>query len=338
MALTEEQQTALSQLRALFANWVVPFGSAKSSEERAAIPETGVPEDIIVRVETAQPSSIPNDIIPSTKLRNWESVPIFFYTLRTASQPPPPDAKVILHIHGGGSVSGHPAEERFIRLFSRMLRALSSGSKSAEQYVIAAPSYRLSTTPQNAFPGALQDLVSAYDYLITQGYKASNIVISGDSAGGNHALILTYLISKSPSRTLPSSVVTYAPVATHVYTSLSEHARAQSSVDIFPLSVYETSSKMYLGDSDLRLEDPLISGIHIPFNNTWPKTLILVGTGDQLIDTSRTLEQKINYANVSVELVEYDRVPHGWWTLPHIFPNENQDALHRMTKFVLGTA
>ncbi|KIK93280.1 hypothetical protein PAXRUDRAFT_829115 [Paxillus rubicundulus Ve08.2h10] len=150
------------------------------------------------------------------------------------------------------------------------------------------------------------------------------------------ALVLTYLISQS-DRTLPNGIITIAPAAIQVYTNLSEHARAQANVDIFPLSLYQFASTMYMRDSGLSPEDGLISGAYIPFTNSWPKTLIMVGTGDQLIDASRELEKNLKGLETPMELVEYDGVPHGWWVFPRIFPEENQDAARRIARFILGS-
>ncbi|KAF9221453.1 alpha/beta-hydrolase [Gyrodon lividus] len=184
-----------------------------------------------------------------------------------------------------------------------MLHALSSvsgGAGGAGHHVVAAPCYRLSTTPENSFPAALQDLIAAYDYLI----KASNITLPS---------LETVRAGTTSDRMLPSGIVTIAPVALHVYTNLSEHAKAQASVDIPPLSVSQAASTMYIGGA-----------------------LIVVGTGDQLIDASRELEKILKSLKRSVELVEYDGLPHGWWTLPRVFPEENLDAVQRIARFIHG--
>ena len=42
--------------------------------------------------------------------------------------------------------------------------------------------YRLA--PENPFPAALDDSITAYRWLLAQGYKPERIVIAGGSAGG----------------------------------------------------------------------------------------------------------------------------------------------------------
>lgn len=93
-------------------------------------------------------------------------------------------------------------------------------------------------------------------------------------------------------------------------------------------------SKTYVGDSGVAQSDPLVSGAYIPFAASWPKTLILVGSGDLLIDGSRELEKRLLALNLSVELVEYDERPHVWWILSHILAEDIQDAGQRIAQLV----
>ena len=90
----------------------------------------------------------------------------------------------------------------------------------------------------------------------------------------------------------------------------------------------------YVGNSGVSRIDPLVSGVFIPFAAPWPKTLILVGSGDLLIDGSRELAKRLLAVNIPVELVEYDGRPHGWWVTPEIFPEDIQDATQRVAQIV----
>jgi len=93
---------------------------------------------------------------------------------------------------------------------------------------------------------------------------------------------------------------------------------------------------MYIGNSGVSPTDPLVSGALLPFGASWPRTLILVGTADQLIDGSRELKKRLAALNRPVELVEYYERPHGWWVMPHLFSLNVQDAVERIARFVLS--
>jgi acetyl esterase/lipase len=103
-------------------------------------------------------------------------------------------ATVVLHIHGGAFVVGDGRTEATGYLASCLL-------KHTPATHVFAPQYRVSTLPanktSNPFPAALQDSLSAYLYLIkTLKISPKNIIIGGDSAGGNLAIAILRYISE----------------------------------------------------------------------------------------------------------------------------------------------
>ncbi|KAL8686273.1 MAG: hypothetical protein Q9218_007218 [Villophora microphyllina] len=105
---------------------------------------------------------------------------------------------VILHFHGGAFVTGD----------SRM-NTLGFGAglltKHTNHYVFALQ-YRLASNPApdgGRFPAALQDAVTAYQWLLDRGIPASDIILSGDSAGGNLVVALLRYIVENPAADLP---------------------------------------------------------------------------------------------------------------------------------------
>ena len=148
------------------------------------------------------------------------------------------------------------------------------------------------------------------------------------------AVVLTHLVLQS-DRLSPRGVIPIAPAAIQVYDRMSEYAKAQARTDIIDFSASETLASAYVGDSGVARADPLVSGAFIPFTASWPKTLILIGSGDKLIDVSRELEKRLSALKRPVELVEYDELPHGFWALAHLFPDDIQDVAQRVARFVL---
>ena len=148
------------------------------------------------------------------------------------------------------------------------------------------------------------------------------------------AVVLTHLVSQS-GRPSPRCVVAIAPGAIQARDRQSDYAKAQADNDIMDSSLHEMITSAYVGDSGVSRTDPLVSGAFLPFTASWPRTLILVGTADQLIDSSRELEKRLTAVKGPVELVEYNERPHGWWVMPHLFPETIQDAVQRIARFVL---
>ncbi|KAM3532923.1 hypothetical protein MY4038_003836 [Beauveria bassiana] len=115
---------------------------------------------------------------------------------------PPADANlagetVVLHFPGGAFVVevGHEA-------FGRRAADVMLHGGQAARFVWAQ--YRLASTRNQGFPAAVQDAVTFYAHLLSLGYDAKNIVLSGDSAGGNVALaLLRYLEATRGALPLP---------------------------------------------------------------------------------------------------------------------------------------
>jgi monoterpene epsilon-lactone hydrolase len=188
--LTDEQRAAVTAIRARITSAMksLPGTPAESVDKRARRPDPeSVPADVTVSVEIAPPSPQPHPLLPGTALKTPERVPIYFFALHGDSAERA-DTRVLFFVHGGGNITGHPTHLPFIEFYAQLLRAVASlsGDGAPGKWVLIAPSYRLATVPENAFPAALQDIVAAYDYVLGKGYDASNIVVAGDSAGGNH--------------------------------------------------------------------------------------------------------------------------------------------------------
>ena len=61
------------------------------------------------------------------------------------------------------------------------------------------PEYRLA--PEEPFPAAVEDVMACYRELLSLGYAPEDIVVAGDSAGGNLTMVLLQQAKKrGPSR------------------------------------------------------------------------------------------------------------------------------------------
>ncbi|KAJ1330863.1 epsilon-lactone hydrolase [Microdochium nivale] len=112
----------------------------------------------------------------------------------------PSNAVVIYHIHGGAFTIGDGRTDQIGFAANTMLAHAGADAVFSLQY-------RLSSRPgAHPFPAALQDVLTGYLYLTrTLSIPASNIVISGDSAGGNLAVaFLRYLSQHGADTGLPN--------------------------------------------------------------------------------------------------------------------------------------
>jgi len=110
-----------------------------------------------------------------------------WYPSRIDHANPPKD--VVLHFHGGGYTLGDGRTADCGFGASIILKHTSVGH-------VFCPQYRLSANTGGRFPAALQDALTSYAYLIFDlAILPSNIILSGDSAGGHMALQLLRYIS-----------------------------------------------------------------------------------------------------------------------------------------------
>jgi acetyl esterase/lipase len=99
--------------------------------------------------------------------------------------------KVILQFHGGAYV---------MRFFDQYRMVAHKYSKISRHATVVSVDYH--TAPNYVFPKALEDGLKVWNWLIDQGYKEENIIVDGDSAGGNITLALTMLL-RDANRKLP---------------------------------------------------------------------------------------------------------------------------------------
>ena len=149
--------------------------------------------------------------------------------------------QVLLYLHGGGFVFGLTPQH------------LEMGAYLAQKMDarVLMVDYRLA--PAHPFPAALDDCVAAYCWLLKQEISAQNIVIAGDSAGGN--LTLTTLLKlRDMAQPLPTAAACLSPV---VDLNSQEHRRPDFKDPLLPPKVSKFYTQSYVGQHNA--QDPLIS-------------------------------------------------------------------------------
>lgn len=105
---------------------------------------------------------------------------------------------VILYLHGGGYTCG---DLEYAAGFGSML-AVQCGVR------VFCAAYRLA--PENRFPAAVDDVVTAYRYLLDKGYSPTHITVCGESAGGGLCYTLCLRL-KEMDLPLPCGIIAISP-------------------------------------------------------------------------------------------------------------------------------
>lgn len=221
---------------------------------------------------------------------------------------------VILYCHGGGYSTGSC-------IYARTLTTKFATSTSLDVFCF---DYRLA--PEHPYPAALEDAMKAWDYLLLLGYGAREIIIAGDSAGGNLALALTQKL-KQEGRILPKGLVLMSPWTDLLSTGKSHQTRAEED-PVLNASYLEEMIQNYAANK--QLDNPLISPLYGDMTG-FPPTYIQVGDCEILLNDSTMLHKKMIKDNVSVKMDIFK----GMWHVFQMSPLKNAyDAMDKNAEFI----
>lgn len=176
-------------------------------------------------------------------------------------------AQVILHIHGGVFFLGEP---RTHRAFASEL-AVKMGA------TVWSLDYPLS--PEHLYPHAMQAVKDAVLALIDQGHSAENIILSGDSCGGNLALAAV-LALRDTGKPMPAALLLQSPFLD--LTLSGESIRMNAHLDpMLNSTLLQRGIDYYIGQ--YTADHPLVSPLFADLSDL-PPTLVQVGSKEILLD------------------------------------------------------
>lgn len=221
---------------------------------------------------------------------------------------------VILYCHGGGYSTGS-------HIYARTLTTKLAASTSMD---VLSFDYRLA--PEHPYPAATEDAMKAWDYLMLFGYGARDVIVAGDSAGGNLALSLVLKL-KEQKRLLPRGLVLMSP-----WTDLTASGESYvEKAELDPVLDAAYLDRMILNYAQgCELTDPLISPLFGDFSG-FPPIYIQVGDNEILLSDSQVLHQKLIEANVSVKLDVFK----GMWHVFQMSPLKTAyEAMEKNAEFI----
>ncbi len=222
----------------------------------------------------------------------------------------------LLYLHGGGFMVHLP---RAYRMFARRLADL-LGAR------VLVPEYRLA--PEHCFPAGPDDCIATYRWLLAQGYDPKRIVIAGDSAGGNLALVTAMRI-RDENLPAPACVVMLSPATDLGGASASLSYNRDSDPMLIPEALQIVVAN-YVGEA--ALTHPWISPIYDSFQGL-PPLLFHAGSSEILVDDSIRAADKARWAGTRATLDVWPHMPHVFQMTPWL--PEADVALEAIARFVL---
>jgi monoterpene epsilon-lactone hydrolase len=212
---------------------------------------------------------------------------------------------VLLYIHGGAWTMGWYEPHRW--LVSHLARATARRALALD--------YRLA--PAHPFPAALDDCLAACRWLLAKGTQPEEMIIAGDSAGGNLTLA-TMLALRDKGEPLPAAAVCLSPV-----TDLAGPGQPQQPIHDagLPIAWAQQQRRFYLGDADphLPLVSPYYAGLH-----GLPPLLVQVGGDEYLLADAQRFVPRARAAGVDVTLQVWPGMWHVWQILVGFMPEANR--------------
>ena len=203
---------------------------------------------------------------------------------------------VLMFFHGGGYCSGSIQSHR---------RLVTEAGRAARMRTLAV-AYRLA--PEDPFPAAFDDALSAWQFLRNQGITAAHIAIGGDSAGAGLTLGLIGRL-RDGHEELPACAWLISPW-TDLTMSGSSMANKAAVDPLIHKEYLNELADAYL-PAGMDRKDPRVSPLFADFRN-FPPMLIQVGSEETLLDDATRLAAHAAAADVAVTLETWPDMIHAW--------------------------
>jgi monoterpene epsilon-lactone hydrolase len=224
--------------------------------------------------------------------------------------------RVLLYLHGGGFALRFP--NLHARFAARVCRALGTRALLVD--------YRLA--PEHPFPAGVDDCLSAYRWLLAQKVSPRDIVIAGDSAGGNLTLV-TLLGAKAAGAPQPACAIAISALVDGTLSSPSIVENERSEAVIRLETVMLLRDRYVAAD---RLLDPSASPLFGDLSGL-PPTLLQAGARELIRDDAVRFAKRARARGVDVELELWNGMQHCFQLLQ--FLPESTRAIESIARFVM---
>ncbi len=218
---------------------------------------------------------------------------------------------VIVFYHGGGFVIGDlETHGPYCAEAARQL-----------DLPVISIDYRLA--PEHPFPAATDDCEAATRWIAGSpaelGLTVTGLIPSGDSAGGNLAIVTTLALRDNPAAV---PVIAQNPI----YPVVSDHGDWDSIRDFSEGYLLTGEGMAWFGAA--YASDPTTrEGAPLPFDHTGtPPTVVITATLDPLHDQGVAYVEALKAAGVIVRHVEADGNIHGFINLRKMIPSSQEDV------------
>ena len=230
--------------------------------------------------------------------------------------------KVLLYFHGGGYITGS----------IKSCRSFTIALSHATRMRVLSVDYRLA--PEHPFPAALEDGLSAYQWLLDQGLQPDKTIFAGSSAGGH--LTLGAILSLRDKRDLmPRGVICFNPAASFDEASHGDswYAKGETDPILADLGLFWWTPAFLGLENPADTKNPLVSPLFGDFHG-FPPLLVQATPPEMLFEECQTLVKKAKEAGVDATFQVWDGMVHTWQHIGLGVWPESQEAIDKASEWV----
>jgi acetyl esterase/lipase len=225
--------------------------------------------------------------------------------------------RVLLCIHGGGFFSGSMYTHR--KLYGHFAKGV-----GCRALIIH---YRRS--PEHIHPAQVNDVASAFQWLLEQGIKPKHIAIAGDSAGGGLSITGTLLI-RDKALPMPAAIMPFSAWFDTEVKGASMETNDEKDLLLNRKWIIEMA-QMLLGENG-DPKDPYVNPFYDDLTGL-PPIYLQVGGDEVLLDDSIRFAEHAKKAGINVSLDIFPAMQHTFQMAAGRAP-ESDDAIKRYVDWV----
>ncbi|NRS15415.1 alpha/beta hydrolase [Brevibacillus sp. HB1.4B] len=229
---------------------------------------------------------------------------------------------LFVYYHGGGWVIG---DLETVDASCRMLAHLSGR-------IVVSVDYRLA--PEHKFPVPVADSYAALKWVSENASSingsASDLVVGGDSAGGNLSTVLSLLAKDQNGPAIKAQVLIY-PVTDMRFDSPS-YMEFQEGFGLNRDLMLWFSNRYINHEYDKG--NPYVAPLSARDLSNLPPAIVITAECDVLRDEGIAYAERLKNAGVKVEAVCEKGLVHGYFTNMAVFPEQIKATISRITEFL----
>ena len=230
---------------------------------------------------------------------------------------------LIIYFHGGGFVCG--SVENYTKICAILAKNINA--------IVVSVDYRLA--PEYPFPNGLNDCYEVTKYFFSKDSFLGDkeIILMGDSAGGNLASVVSIIASESKEFKVKKQILLY-PLTYHLHNDNSRFKSIKENGTNWILTNKRINNYLDLYVKDkTKLDSKYVAPLNADNLYNQPKTLIITAEFDPLRDEGEAYGKKLKEFKNEVKIYRIKDVIHGFFTY---FPNsqENKKCYKLINNFI----